>query len=1853
MNKFDKPFTYIPTYDPKKGLELFNIVSNLDTHELLQFSLVNQIPLDFTNNDGECLIHHVINIDSRKASEHAKLNVIKFLVQNKVNPDQPNKNNQTPLHLACGLQLPLIVEYLLSIGVNPNYQDNMGLTPFHYLLTGYIKNTDSSSDVLDFVPPPKKVDTRNVEQLKDFKTRLWNLINDPSFKDNMPMLETINKTVDSILTEDDDIAKRQIETKNLIVKLATQTTSADPLPEIKQTIGISKKVITDKILKLFNNLEDLKNLEIHNKEPDLSWSPFNDPTQALIKNGNTKKVIKKEMTSIRNSIVTACNKFKVNPSMNIPYFKELLLDEIIMYLKSQNALALGPGRAIAANTNYSGNYDPNSAISLNQLFDVFKSDLAVDYASDIIDFEYKKFFGGSREYEIKYPGTGSDKDIWDELVNDVLDNNKDWNDNHGRLLLLLGAPIIKPSILNQDISTLDKLCVLIDRHQGGPTQALQDMHVNGNWFAHSTHAIGAFNPHTGPTDQLITDMKMYLILAYTAITDPLKMSNLGLITEVYNICADLKVDTVLPGPNPNPFFNNQFAIKWHSIYMKGNVNIGSWIFGMWTDLMCKFSDSNLRCKIPSRLLMLIAGLENRGSDLLQSIINSYKPLILPWIKSRNGISANTTSDSVNQGAIMTSWILTLLNDNITSKFLTDITTNGKTIDSLTIDGELKNLGKLVNGLFQDPNYKPTAKSTEENMFLSYKTNSNNVVDVISAIILNLINENMTNKPLEQTVVDTIYYLQLLAGQTVTKTRLDSIDNIATHKIITRAVPVDIEYVNQQPSFYSVTNVEDNATDPTDKGKLVVSHLLGLFYEGYLMNTPTPPTNMPIRFEDGNTNKNFRLSGAATHALTGDNLSANQTPFPLNYLLLNGALTANSKYNYYTLNDGVNGFVLRLPTNETLYLTLANRIINLQTKINQLLNNPKDSVQFIINDILSGSTSSIKSLFTKLYPQLVYLSQQLSNSIEYINILSKQISKNAFWKTIDDDEKLKEKELSTFNFIELAQGLNTINSNYYLYYYLFSPDKLVRLSRFNYYQIPITKPQPYVYYEDTTATSVPLVDIVDGKKIKAITPAIPSPSDTPEPNAKSGLIKRFYVGQYSRIIQDYSKGNFNTIQVVENKSLDRLKTSKLPPSLYNSLTQFYQLVLIELIKRITKQIYSKESASVAGNETELYTKMENYVKSLGINVQNYRMMIYHIITKIVQELIKEQTNIYIQNAVTKNYQDFISKDPALVAKASSLSTTLDGVKLFETKDMTINLTNTSVTFDLSAATDKHLTNLYSLVIKPTKSDSFVLYPNDLTNINKLRIKYGVVVKDEIVESLLKHRGSPYLVNSEGNTSIYPIIKNYNYKLVSKLKNLGIDFREFNGESPIKYILNEIKNNMDKFLANYNLETKPLSQLLDNVDNYLYNDVKSMILSNESFGNNILLYLPESFHISTYIGLQFLSEHLINTNTKFTINNAIELFDLAKIKIDDINKNYLGENLDKFNIYKDINHFIAEQILKDKINEYNELKDKFDKMEQNQKKLFTDGKAPLAKKITNSTEYITTQNKLKKLQDDSISPATGEIPQLKSIIATKTYITAVSAYDNKIIERYNQIKDANGLIMYGWSQLFKTSKHSDNYNLLIVKLLENQKELINNSNLSSLEKLQLINKGMEHIALMCENYFESKKYTSENRVLKFIEDLLVYLTKLCIGNGIELMMRRILLTYFTNSMPEQKLDKVTELIGYIIEEKLSGQTKSLLELLYSDICPKLVKNSSGIFEDKSEEMGHYSQTPKEILINYFQLLENSPVKLSPEIINVFKGDVTRYFDTFIGKAILLWMVNIENIFKYFINNYRCVETLLSLH
>jgi hypothetical protein len=238
----------------------------------------------------------------------------------------------------------------------------------------------------------------------------------------------------------------------------------------------------------------------------------------------------------------------------------------------------------------------------------------------------------------------------------------------------------------------------------------------------------------------------------------------------------------------------------------------------------------------------------------------------------------------------------------------------------------------------------------------------------------------------------------------------------------------------------------------------------------------------------------------------------------------------------------------------------------------------------------------------------------------------------------------------------------------------------------------------------------------------------------------------------------------------------------------------------------------------------------------------------------------------------------------------------------------------------------------------------------------------------------------------------------------------------------------------------------------------------------------------------------------------------------------------------------------------------------------------------------------------------------------------------------------------LIMKAWDKVLDLKYDKKNYNLGLIQLLIKQKELINKNDIIQLTKML---NGLEKIAQIGEDYFNNPKLTEQNKVAHFIRDMLEYITVLTIATSIELIMRRILFTYFSSTSVDKSIDYINSIIDYILEGVWGGHEKSLINTLKEDISIELVKNASEIFNNRYEEQGYNNRPTREILIDFFQRLRNYPGQLPDEILNVFNKDVVAYFDTFVSKSIMLWQVNAENIFKYFINNYRCVKTLIEIY
>ena len=193
-------------------------------------------------------------------------------------------------------------------------------------------------------------------------------------------------------------------------------------------------------------------------------------------------------------------------------------------------------------------------------------------------------------------------------------------------------------------------------------------------------------------------------------------------------------------------------------------------------------------------------------------------------------------------------------------------------------------------------------------------------------------------------------------------------------------------------------------------------------------------------------------------------------------------------------------------------------------------------------------------------------------------------------------------------------------------------------------------------------------------------------------------------------------------------------------------------------------------------------------------------------------------------------------------------------------------------------------------------------------------------------MIDNGASLYDYAQDGTPPFYPIIKNYNWKIVRLLKqNYDVDFRDDENESQnfhINFIKTENLNNLKKVLGNYNF-IDPIKSVLSNIDENLYMDVEMSIKSNQAFGNNILSNLKYSFNLSSYLTLQILSEHLMNISNNFSFNNLDEIVRMFNINIDLIKSNYWGQVTGSFNLPDDFNFIINIKILDEKIEEHKKI------------------------------------------------------------------------------------------------------------------------------------------------------------------------------------------------------------------------------------------------------------------------------------------------------------------------------------------
>lgn len=1853
MNKFDKPYNIITKFDQKKTLELFRYAAKLEIHELIQYAYINQLPLNIFNDNGNNLIHEIIN--TKNTTELSKLNAIKLLVLNNVNPDKINKDDVTPLHIACSNQFEHIVKYLVDIKVNVNRLDKMGSTPVHYLLKGDIKMFEIK-EIKSLVPYNKSPNINKNKLINDLKHEI---INNLLTNVNVPLLDTLKKTIFNIISSDSSIKNYSNYLKNEIAKKSL--TELSTLDSTNNLLLYYKEFIKSKITSLLG-ISKIP-IEIHPKEYT-SWGPENigEPdlsNYGLIKNGDNKKYIKKLFKDTIGDIKNLNSRFKVTQHYKLleeggEYFIKIFgyylkkYEKDTKYIEINNHLyyELDPDPPAVPPPPPPAVPPPPLFRSKQSEFTKLNRDMIHKYAIDneapIIDIKNMTYTAAGRPLIITEFNAGPRPFIINPIVNNydiiynlifylTVDNAylpfdittitfANINNNINDLLISIWyLAILKPNefddyikrLLNQleSIRAQRQLAIIIP-HIPIPILNAPPLIIS---FAPPIYGVGGPPPPPPP---------------------PLPL---------YVAPHDLQIGSVNSKLN---FY--KFITKWYYAYVNNKyTNIGLWLFNMYNEYAILWNIIPAQSyETPYSLLLLVSSLINNSSNIIEGI---------------NSISKQFYDKNITNEGELNEYINYLLNINA-----------------------------IINII--DPN--------------TFANNRN--IDIACKKILDIYSE-MTNKPLLQTILNIIFLLKNyhlppppplpppFAPPPTFYDRINQFLHLYNYTNFTRFI--NNPHNKYSPIYNMSTNMKKfirpgiNKYTGYEYQHFLIAYIFGMDYQGCVPaikyidvsypNDVTEYTNIKINaiieaFKNnakgaGKGNNNERLTNILNLPIIGRNSTVNLLPVPpaapppihiymtqliqnLNasharilaalaalavvvppvippqQSLLYNALLHNSvellsnantlgnerKIELYkhTVN-GINYIKLPLyeiearsdmhyfiPTYYNYFYMLIEKVYILQYNINILI----VKIERIINQTVRGITTNLKQVFTELYPELLFNCKQLEyniNSIKQFNELYKDdndINKFNDDNTLGIDVFKKYQKLENYDFSELAKILNKINSYYYIYYYIYRQNQMIDLPAFNYYQIPISdNSNEYMYYNNNNNTrpndnthNIQL-NFNDTFPINPVA-GVPGPTNLKNYN-------NLNIGNYENLLLEYYQGKYPTNNYLLTNDLFRIaKNETVPPSLYNSLKLFFELVLKKIIS----------DYCILANQINI-NKINDILDILNIpNNVNKSLIKYEILCNVLQTGIIDIINNYIESSVYYYYETII------------LNNDLGNIDTYINNNIKnlLNIENIEINLTLEDYTNISV-NRHELVNKLKLKDSLLLYSDDLTNLSRFKSTYEVIINENILMTLLTNNINLNLADIENNTPVDHLIKQNNYKILGILKNKNILLmnNKYNN-----YIYNNLLMLINKIIPDDDISKNKLSDILNNFGAHLYKDINSLILANESFGNNILKNLEESFWISSYLTLFCLTQLLYNIDEDLTMSDLNYILSVLKFDINDLNKNYLHTNIKLFNVYDNASTNFKSQLL-------DEIKQEIVNLEKNKKT-----KEDILQTVTNN------------IIRNNINAEINEINnKLVDYNNNKNNIEFfINGNNNKIDNAIN--KDTQHVqFINGWNQLLNhdLTINPKNYNLFLLYLLENQKKLIKNKQFNILKKILPI---FKHISHSVETYFRTKK-DSNNIIFKCIRSIIIEITQLVIGTNLELIIRKVLYNYFNESL----LDKINiePSIEIVFDRPLNGYNFTLKDNLYRDLCTEMVKYALEIYDDNIDEKEFIPLTMRDLLLSYFDLFNFTKLKIPDNIIIILKTQIIDYFDTFGYRCIMLWLVNTENIFKYFIKNYRLLEMQIILN
>jgi hypothetical protein len=1651
MNKFDKPYRILPIYDEGRIKEIFNLVDKLDTQQILNYSILNNVPLSICENaDGENLIHHVINLKMMEQSEQIKLNFIKFLVHKEVNPDKPNKYNQTPLLLACKYQLESIIDYLISIGVNINYQDNMGFSPLHYLFIGNIKETEENKEILDFVQYKEGINIEESKLLNEIKNKINKNVIENIDNDQKLFIKNLIDTITELFKKKYKYDKFE---DNIKVYINKNT-------DINNYINNYYPYITSHILKQLNIHQTsyyVSDINIHDKT-DTSWNPKTIDKQynnALIKNDTN--FFESKLKNLKNDLYKYIKTEEDNLISNNKdeyYYDETGLIKYYELLKNYIEDKNKTLRIHIRNNNmYKIHINHNNTIAyyvIDQKFlnNKYKHENSVDEHSDIINFENYTFIEGF----IKVNNIDNNTDNWDLILKDIIKNInfEEYKNNIGMFVYYI--------ILNNNNNNISIYYIIF-------IVAIQYWCYN-------------------------TDINIINSITKTDILDFIKI------------------------------FNNYDFQKW--------------------------------------------------------IYHLFKPYY---------ISINLNNNNIND---IIKWIKILLNNNYKYKDFSNIINNLKIdINNITQPNKT-DFNKLINNVFSHINNSVNGDNDDDeeldNYLDKYFNETLSVKELCDYIIKKY--ESMKIKPLLLVLLDTISFLTIYNYNKINKNQFN----------------INNELIKIYPLF----NLNANNLNANNI-KIIMSRCFGLQYIDKLEKLDL--TNYKFNILDSNymlyynyenlINMSNRIHGTLPFNYINDNKS-NQSIFTLINKIENQ--NQNNFLNpqipvgqaLFSLNKVTDYNNITISSKHAYVMTLIKNIEEYENKMHTIL------LELLIDDVNKNDISNIDDiidinlffntnfeLYKKngIYNKLLYYYEIIKR---YKKLLKEYLDKNKnddFIKDYYNNIEIKNKINNNIDINKIIEFINEYNSYYYINSYIKTGDDI---DGFSYYKLPLyNNPAPYVIHlNQQIGGNNSRIDKDDIEGIHNVLYNI----NLDIPNMY------LYNIDLLEIYEQYKNNKYFIYMTEEEKYKINKNDEIFPSSILSDVNEIYKYILINFIKyyidKLDKNIYDTVSD---------YLSKYNKYYSKNIDNNYNKLLIYQLISKLIQDNIMNIILSNIKNIFIKYVYENLTNKELL------LDINITDIKLSDTYN--ISLLDNDI---------KDTEGIYNILKKIDYNKNYILYPNDFSNLNLMKNTSSILINVNNITKLILSGSNPYLLNIENKSPIYNLINNYDFTTIEQLKNIGIDFRYFEHDKPINYIMDECKNITFKMLP---IDVNNTKQILNTITIFMYNKIINLILSNNNFRNNVLIYIEESFYLSTYLFIRYLSRTLLLINTNFNINDLYNIFDLLELNENTLNNfsnddiNYVSSNNTD---NKPLNYILIEEKINENENNINKL-NKNEYVELN----------------VNNVQNVHIKKKLKTKQDETAKIVT----ELTNVNATlREYLkNIIIDNDNINIQSYINIfdKDIN-----------------ENHDLLAILMVIKQKKLlenINNPNSILCNKLNTLNKGFNMFSKLGESYFETAKYTDVNPVLKDINELLKELFKLTLSKSIELLIRKILLDYFSKTTNYN-----LELINTNIDIILNNTTilgDSMIDLLNSSLCDKLVKNSTQIFENNNDKVTYITKNTNDIFNDYFDNMKNTNM-LSNSIINIFKMEVSSYLSTIVPQIIKYWLVNIENIMKFYINNYRCLETLKTL-